>query len=200
MKVSTKELDDKKPEIPTHEFESALDWSKWLVEHHSREEGIWLRFFKKGSGVVSINYDEALDEALCYGWIDGQVKRFDAQSYLQKFTPRRSRSVWSKRNVDHVARLIAAGKMTLAGLKQVDAAKADGRWQRAYDSPSTMRVPDDFLNALAKNRKAKDFFQTLNRANLYAIAWRLQTAKKAETRERRLRTIIEMLEQGKRFH
>ncbi len=189
-----------KAELPTLQFASATVWSEWLRENHAREDGIWLRFFKKGSAVASITYAEALDEALCHGWIDGQVRRLDEASYLQRFTPRRPRSIWSRRNIEHVARLTAAGRMKPAGLKQVEAAKSDGRWERAYDPPSAMSVPDDFVREVKKNKKAFAFFQTLNKSNLYAIAWRLQNAKKAETRERRLRAIVEMLAQGNKFH
>src|SRR6185369_11298873 len=138
----------------------------------------WLKFFKKNSGVQSINYDQALDVALCYGWIDSQLKSFDEKAYLQKFTPRRSKSIWSKRNVEYIERLMKAGRMKPAGIKQYEEAKADGRLEAAYDKPSEMKMPEDFLAELAKNKKANAFFQTLNKANTYAIAWRLQTAKK----------------------
>lgn len=143
---------------------------------------------------------EAIDEALCYGWIDGQAKKYDEKSWLNKFTPRRKASLWSKRNRENVERLISSGKMTGAGLKEVEAAKSDGRWDRAYDSPSTMEVPEDFLKELSKNKKAKQFFDTLNKANLYAITWRLQTAKKQETRDRWKKKILEMLKNEVKFH
>ena len=156
--------------------------------------------FKKDSGVKSVTYDEALDVALCYGWIDGQKNKHDARSWVQKFTPRRARSIWSKRNVEHVERLIAEGKMTAAGWVQIEAAKADGRWTRAYDAAKDMKVPEDFLKELSKNKKAKAFFDTLNKANTYAIAWRLQTAKKPETRERRMNALLEMMKKGEKLH
>jgi len=191
---------EKKQSLAIKEFESARQWAKWLAENHSESSGIWLRFFKKNSGAVSIGYDEALDEALCHGWIDGQLKKLDEKSWVQKFTPRRAGSMWSKRNVGHATRLIASGRMTQAGLKEIEAAKVDGRWERAYDSPSAMQVPLDFLKLLGTNKKAKAFFDTLNKANVYAIAWRLQTAKKPETRERRMKAILEMLSRGERFH
>jgi uncharacterized protein YdeI (YjbR/CyaY-like superfamily) len=181
-------------------FESRGHWRRWLEKNHERIEGIWLRFFKKDSGVATIRYAEALDEALCYGWIDGQVKSLDAKSYMQKFTPRRARSLWSKRNVEHVARLTREGLMHKAGLKQVENAKADGRWVRAYDSPGTVVIPEDFLAAVAGNSKAKETFESLNKSNRYAIAWRLQTASKPETRQRRFEAMIEMLSAGKKFH
>ncbi len=181
-------------------FKTPKDFEKWLAKNHNRSTGIWLNFFKKDSGVKSINYKEALDEALCYGWIDGQAKSYDEKSWLQKFTPRRKKSIWSKRNTENIERLTKAGKMKPAGLKEVEAAKADGRWQKAYDSPGNMKIPDDFLKLLNKNNKAKKFFDTLNKTNLYAIAWRLQTAKKPETKERRMKLIIEMLSKGEKFH
>lgn len=181
-------------------FPSAKAWEQWLDTHHTTSSGIWLRFFKKGSGVASVTYSEALDEGLCYGWIDGQALKYDLKSWLQRFTPRRPKSLWSKRNIAHVARLSKANKMKPAGLAQAEAAKADGRWARAYDSPSVMRIPQDFLSRLGKNKKAHAFFKTLNRANTYAIAWRLQTAKKPETRAKRTKAILEMLAKGKAFH
>ncbi|HUP26822.1 MAG TPA: YdeI/OmpD-associated family protein, partial [Chloroflexia bacterium] len=133
-------------------------------------------------------------------WIDGQAKPFDSESWLQKFTPRRARSVWSKVNTQKVERLIEAGRMKPAGLKQIEAAKLDGRWESAYDPQSTATVPDDFLRELEKDEKAKAFFDTLNKTNRYAIIWRLQTAKKPETRERRMKVILEMLARGEKFH
>jgi uncharacterized protein YdeI (YjbR/CyaY-like superfamily) len=181
-------------------FETPAKWRDWLEQNHSIVNGIWLRFYKKGSGIVSLNYAAALDEALCFGWIDGQTKTFDASSYLQKFTPRRARSIWSKRNIEHVARLTQEGKMDPSGLKEAEAANTDGRWQKAYDSPANMTVPEDFLSELSKDKKAYAFFKTLNKTNTYAIAWRLQTAKKPETREKRIKTILEMLSRGEKFH
>jgi uncharacterized protein YdeI (YjbR/CyaY-like superfamily) len=181
-------------------LKTAGDWAGWLDKNQEKSQGIWLRFFKKGSGLASLNYAEALDEALCYGWIDGQSKSYDEKSWIQKFTPRRPKSVWSKRNTEHIARLIDAGRMKPAGLKQVEAAKADGRWQKAYDSPKNMEAPEDFLRELAKNKKAWAFYQSLNRANTYAIAYRLQTAKKPETRDKRMKEILTLLKNGKKLH
>lgn len=181
-------------------FKSSADFRTWLGRNYGREGGIWLRIYKKDSGVATVTYAEALDQALCFGWIDGQKKPCDTRSWLQKFTPRRPRSGWSKINTRHAKRLIRSGEMTPAGLKEVKAAKADGRWKAAYDSFAKAVVPDDFLNELAKNKKAKAFFATLNRTNLYSIAYRLQTAKKPETRERRAREIIAMLARGETFH
>jgi len=181
-------------------FKSSTEFRSWLEKHHAGSDGVWLRIFKKDSGRKSITYDEALDQALCYGWIDGQRRSFDALSYIQRFTPRRAKSAWSKRNTLHVERLVQSGQMTPAGLAAVEAAKADGRWQAAYESPRNATLPEDFLRALDKNRKAKAFFETLNRTNIYAIVYRLQTAKKPETRERRMKMILEMLGRGEKFH
>lgn len=192
------ELKPKKSELVA--FATAAEWRRWLTKNHQTADGVWLRFYKKDSGVPTVVYAEALDEALCFGWIDGQAQSLDAKSYCQRFTPRRARSIWSKRNIAHVARLIKTKKMRAAGLKQITAAKADGRWKQAYDSPSKAKVPPDFLRELNKNPKAKAFFATLNRANLYAITWRLQTAKKPETREKRKTEILAMLAAGKKFH
>lgn len=189
-----------KTDLPIISFKSPRDWASWLDKNHAKSSGIWLRLFKKDSGVASVTYAEALDEALCYGWIDGQLEKCDEKSWLRKFTPRRPKSVWSKRNIEHINRLTAAGKMKPAGRKEVEAAKADGRWERAYDSPSAMQVSEDFLKELSKNKKAKAFFETLNKANTYAIAWRLQTAKKPETREKRMKKFIQMLENGEKLH
>ena len=183
-------------ELEISAFASAHAWRQWLARNHTASDGIWLRLFKKTSGVASVTYDEALDEALCYGWIDGQLKSYDAKSWLRKFTPRRAKSVWSKKNLDHVARLTRAGRMKAAGRKAAEAARQDV----AYDSPSKAAVPKDFLKALAKNAKAKACFATLNKANVYAITWRLQTAKKPETRQKRLEAILAMLARGERFH
>jgi uncharacterized protein YdeI (YjbR/CyaY-like superfamily) len=181
-------------------FASAQELEKWFAESHMKSDGIWVRFFKKNSDIPSVSYDEALDAALCFGWIDGQLKKYDQVSWLRKFTPRRPKSVWSKRNRGHAERLIKAGKMHKAGLQEVEAARKDGRWKAAYDSARKMVVPDDFLAELGKNPKAKAFFETLNRANVYAIVWRLQTAQKAETRQKRLKTILAMLTEGRKYH
>jgi uncharacterized protein YdeI (YjbR/CyaY-like superfamily) len=181
-------------------FKSQKEWERWLSKNHDKFNGIWLNFFKKDSGIKSINHEEALDEALCYGWIDGQAKPYDEKSWLQKFTPRRKKSIWSKRNRENIERLTKAGKMKPAGLEEVEKAKADGRWQKAYDSQSNMKMPEDFLKLLSKNKKAKKFFDTLNKTNTYAIAWRLQSAKKPETRERRMKKFLEMLSKGEKFH
>jgi len=182
------------------EFQSAAEFRKWLAANHRESEGIWLRIFKKGSGEASITYAEALDEAICFGWIDGQKLKHDDRSWLQRFTRRRPKSGWSKNNTQHAERLMRAGRMQPAGKAEVDAAKKDGRWKAAYDSPGNARIPEDLLQALKRNKKAKVFFDSLNRANLYAISYRLQTAKKPETRQRRMKLILEMLARGEKFH
>jgi uncharacterized protein YdeI (YjbR/CyaY-like superfamily) len=181
-------------------YKTAADFRAWLAANHARSEGIWLRIFKKGSGLPSVTYAEALDQAICFGWIDGQKKPMDDRSWLQRFTPRRAKSGWSKINTQHAERLIQSGEMAASGLKEIEAAKADGRWKAAYDSFGQAKAPDDFLKELARNKKAQTFFETLNKTNLYSIVYRLQTAKKPETRERRLRAIIAMLERGEKFH
>jgi uncharacterized protein YdeI (YjbR/CyaY-like superfamily) len=171
-----------------------------MAKEHVRAGGLHLRIYKKGSGVRSVTYAEALDQALCFGWIDGQKLPFDASSWVQKFTPRRAKSGWSKINVAHVDRLIRDGQMTPAGLKEMEAAKADGRWAAAYDSFANATVPTEFVQELARNAKAKQFYATLNKANLYSIAYRLQTAKRPETKIKRIKLIIDMLARGEKFH
>lgn len=171
-----------------------------MAKEHTRVPCLLLQIYKKDSGVRSITYAEALDQALCFGWIDGQRLPFDANSWVQKLTPRRARSGWSKRNVAHVARLIREGQMTPAGLREVAAAKADGRWAAAYDSPASATVPLEFIRELARSEKARQFYATLNKANLYSIAYRLQTAKRPETKIKRMKLIIEMLARGEKFH
>ncbi len=172
----------------------------WLKQNHLSSDGIWLRISKKGAEAQSITYAEALDEALCFGWIDGQKKPFDKFSWLQRFTPRRAKSNWSRVNTQHVERLIAEGKMDAAGHAAIESAKADGRWAAAYDSFSNATFPDDFLVELQKNERAEAFFRTLSKANLYAISYRLQTAKKPETRQKRMEMILGMLDRGEAFH
>jgi len=182
----------------TIEFQTAEIFEAWLEKNHDSSSGLWLKIFKKDSGKKTISYAEALDLALCYGWIDGQKQTFDEQAWLQKFCPRKAKSIWSKVNIGHVERLINEGKMRPAGLKAVEKAKADGRWERAYDSPSKMSIPEDFLIELSKNKTAEEFFKGLNKTNLFSIGFRLQTAKKAETREKRMKEIIEKLAKGEK--
>jgi uncharacterized protein YdeI (YjbR/CyaY-like superfamily) len=181
-------------------FKSSLEFREWLAKNHTRTDGILLQIFKKASGQPSITHADALDQALCYGWIDGQRKSHDALSFLQKFTPRRPRSGWSKINTQNAERLIKGRKMRAPGMKEINAAKKDGRWEAAYDSPKSAKPPQDFLKELSRNGKAEAFFKTLNRANVYSIVYRLQTAKKTETRLKRMKMILEMLAQGKKFH
>ena len=181
-------------------FRSAAEFRKWLAANHRESDGIWLRIFKKDSGEATVTYADALDEALCFGWIDGQKQRHDEVSWRQKFTRRRPKSNWSKINTQHAERLITTGRMQQAGKSEIDAARKDGRWAAAYDSPSKATVPEDFLAELRRNKKAKAFFDSLNKANRYAIAYRLQTAKKPETRQRRMETILAMLARGEAFH
>lgn len=181
-------------------FRSSSEFRKWLAANHRQSDGIWLRILKKESGEPSVTYAEALQEALCFGWIDGQKQRHDDSSWLQRFTRRRPKSGWSKINTQHAERLMRAGRMKPAGQTEIDAAKKDGRWTAAYDSPSKAIYPEDFLAALRRDRKAKAFFESLNKANRYAIAYRLQTAKKPETKQRRMEMILAMLARGEAFH
>lgn len=181
-------------------FEDAPAFGAWLALNHASEPEVWVKMYKKGSGQKTINWEESVIEALCWGWIDGVRKSLDDQAYLQRFTPRRPGSNWSKRNREHVERLIAANRMQEPGLIHVQAAQADGRWEAAYAPPSEMTVPEDFLAALEKRPAAKAFFETLNKQNRYAIAYRLQTAKKPETRQKRLEQFLVMLEKGKKLY
>lgn len=187
-------------EIQLIAFATAAEWEQWLTANHTLSEGVWIKFAKKTSGIASITYAEALDVALCHGWIDGQLKSIDAVFFRQRFTPRRPRSLWSKRNIEKVAVLIAAGRMRPAGHAQIDAAKKDGRWASAYDSPSTMQVPADFQAALDANPKAGAFFASLKRSNVYAFLYRLQTLKRPETRITRIKEYIQLLKAGKTLH
>jgi uncharacterized protein YdeI (YjbR/CyaY-like superfamily) len=175
-------------------------WIAWLAANHATSAGVWLRLAKKGSPIQSLSYAEALEAALCYGWIDAQKKGESEHAWLQRFTPRRRKSIWSKVNREKSTALIEAGRMQSAGLQQVERAKQDGRWDAAYDSPGNAEVPDDLQAALDRNARANAFFRTLDRANRYAILWRIQTAKKAETRARRVRQFVEMLDRHEKIH
>ena len=186
--------------LPTLPFETPSAWEAWLREHHADARGVWLKLAKKEAGIPSISYAEALDVALCYGWIDGQKAACDAQFWLQKFTPRGPKSIWSKINCDKATALIAAGAMQPAGLRQVELARADGRWDAAYASQRTITIPDDLQRELDQHPQAQAFFKTLNSANRYAILFRIHTAKKPETRAARIRTFIEMLSRGEKIH
>lgn len=189
-----------KIELPEKKFASAKAWQTWLAKNYGKSKGVWLMFAKKNADKPTVSYTEALDVALCYGWIDGQKNSYDEQYWLQRFGPRKENSIWSKKNIEHTERLIKEGKMQTAGSKAIEVAKANGRWEKAYDAQSKMVIPDDFLKALQKNKKANAFFKTLNRTNLFPIAFRLQTAKKEETRQKRIKSIIEMLEREEKFH
>ncbi len=186
--------------LPIMSFETQHDWEVWLKEHHADTKGVWLKISKKGASSPSVSYAEALDGALCYGWIDGQKAPFDDKYWLQKFTQRGARSIWSKGNCSKAEALIAEGRLQPAGLRQVELAKSDGRWESAYESQSKITVPDDFQSELDKNQKAKDFFNTLNSVNRYAILFRIHTAKKPETRSARIQKFIEMLSQHQKIH
>ena len=186
-------------ELPTLPFESKNEFAEWLAKNHDKSSGAWLKLAKKATGIPSVTYQEALDVALCYGWIDGQKGSFDDKYFLQKFTPRRPKSIWSKINVEKVERLIASGEMKPSGLKAVESAKEDGRWAAAYASQKNISVPVDFQSALEKNKKAKAFFESLTSARRYSFLFRIETAKKAETREKRIIQFVEMLANGEMF-
>jgi uncharacterized protein YdeI (YjbR/CyaY-like superfamily) len=181
-------------------FASPTEFEVWLEESHAASEGIWLKIAKKGSGVESVTYAEALELALCFGWIDSQKKGFDEKHFLQRFTLRRPRGKWSRINRDKAEELIAAGAMRPAGMAEVEAAKADGRWEAAYEGQRNATVPEDLQRELDRNDDAREFFATLDSANRYAIVYRLNDAKKPETRERRLRKFVAMLERGEKIH
>ena len=181
-------------------FRNARAFETWLRKHHDRADGLWLKIAKRGAAEPTVTYAEAVDVALCWGWIDGQKQALDDQHFLQRFTPRRPRSLWSKVNIGKVAALIEAGRMQAPGLAQIEAAQADGRWARAYDGARTAVAPDDLLEALDAEPKAKAFFATLDAANRYAVLWRIQTAVKAETRARRIAQLVAMLARGEALH
>lgn len=183
-------------ELPILPFETKKKFADWLAKNHDKSSGLWLKIAKKATGISTVTYAEALDVALCYGWIDGQKNSFDEQYFLQKFTPRRPKSIWSRINVGHVERLIASGEMKPSGLRAVEAAKQDGRWEAAYSSQKAIEVPADFQSALDKNKKAKVFFEGLTSSRRYAFLFRIETAKKAETRQKRIQQFVEMLAKG----
>jgi uncharacterized protein YdeI (YjbR/CyaY-like superfamily) len=183
---------------PIRFFRDPSSWEAWLDENHAASRGVWLRLAKKASTVRSVSYEDAVQVALCYGWIDGQGKGEDENYTLQKFTPRAKRSRWSKRNRERVLDLIAAGRMRPPGLQEIERAKQDGRWDAAYDSPRTMEVPSDFQEALDDEKRARAFFESLDGRSRYAILLQLQTAKKPETRKRRIKQFVEMLARNER--
>ncbi len=186
----------KKQDLPILPFASQSKFADWVAKNHEKSQGLWLKIAKKDSGISSVTYTEALDIALCYGWIDGQKKSFDEKYFLQKFTPRRPKSIWSKINVEKVERLIKSGQMQPAGLKAIEAAKADGRWDNAYDGQKNMPVPEDFQKALNKNKKAKTVFESLKSSERYSFLFRIHNVKKAETRQKKIKQFVEMLEKN----
>jgi len=189
-----------KPDLPIVTFASRDAWDAWLEEHHAASEGLWLKIAKKGSGIETVSYAEALEAALCYGWIDGQKASFDQGHWLQRFTPRRPRSKWSKVNCQKATELIEAGRMKPAGLREVERAKQDGRWEAAYDAQSTATVPADLSRALEKNDRAREFFAKLDSRNRYAILYQIQDAKRPETRARRIEKYVAMLSEQKKLY
>ena len=186
-------------DLPVKAFRNAAAFDKWL-SRHAADSGAWLKIAKKGTGAVTVSFDQALEVALCHGWIDGLRRGLDDVFFLQRFTPRKPRSLWSKINVARVERLAAEGRIHPAGLREIEAAKADGRWQAAYDGSANMEVPPKLAAALAKNRKARAFFETLDRTNRYAFCWRVHTAVKPETRRARVEKFIAMLARGEKIH
>jgi uncharacterized protein YdeI (YjbR/CyaY-like superfamily) len=187
-------------DLPIILFATPTDLEAWLEENHEQPEGFWLKVAKKGSGEQSVTYGEALELALCFGWIDSQKRGHDEKFFLQRFTPRRPRGRWSKINREKVEALLAGGAMRPAGLVEVKAAKADGRWEAAYEGQRTAKIPDDLQRELDANAAAREFFATLDSTNRYAVIYRLNDAKKPETRERRLRKFVAMLERGEKIH
>jgi len=185
---------------PIFAFASPEAWEAWLEREHATSDGLWIKFAKKGSGVASLVYAEAVEVGLCYGWIDSQALSLDERFYLQRFTPRRARSKWSRVNRDKVEELARQGRMKPAGLAQVEAAKSDGRWEAAYASPANVEVPEDLKHALDANPRAAEFFSTLNKSNRFAVVYQLEDAKKPETRARRLERFVAMLERGEKLY
>lgn len=180
------------------EFKTQKEWEHWISKEHDKKLGVWIKMAKKGKGVTTITYSEALDVALCYGWIDGIMRRVDDVYVIQRFSPRGKRSIWSKINVGKVETLIKAGKMQPSGMVQVEAAKADGRWMNAYGGQASMEVPADFKDALGRHKKAAEFFNTLSNSNRYSILFQIHHAKRPETRARRIQKFIQMLSEGKK--
>jgi uncharacterized protein YdeI (YjbR/CyaY-like superfamily) len=186
--------------LPVMTFESTDAWDAWLAAHQAGSPGLWLKIAKKGAAGRTISYSDALDVALCHGWIDGQKGRHDDEYWLQRFSPRKPGSRWSKINTERAAALIDSGRMRPAGLREVERAQADGRWEQAYESQSRVTVPEDLARALAANERARAFFATLDSANRYAILYRIGTAKRPETRAKRIATFVAMLSEHKKIH
>lgn len=188
------------PDLPVKLFKSQDAWAKWLETNHAKSPGIWMRIAKKDGGLTSVNYAEALDVALCHGWIDGQKRPLDEASWLQRFTPRGARSMWSTINKGKAKTLIESGRMRPSGMAAIESAKTDGRWDAAYGPSSTAEVPPELRAALDRSPKAKAFFETLRGANRYALIYRVHTAKKAETKAKRVADFIARLERGETIH
>jgi uncharacterized protein YdeI (YjbR/CyaY-like superfamily) len=187
-------------ELPVISFKTAEKFHAWLKVNHAKEQGFWLRFYKKNSGIASIVRDEAVDTALCWGWIDGLINKYDDESYLLRFTPRRPKSIWSKINVAKIEKLTKLGLMQSSGLEQVEKAKADGRWDRAYEPPSKITVPEDFIKLIKKDKMAYSFYLTLNKTNTYAIAFRLATIVNPDKRKQKMTQLFEMLKNKKAIY
>ena len=184
-------------ELPIAYFESAEAWEAWLADQHAAAPGVWLKLAKKGSGVDSVSYSEAVDVALCYGWIDSQGRSLDEAFYLQRFTPRKARSRWSRINRERATTLMEQGRMKPAGLREVERAREDGRWDRAYEPQSTAAVPEDLRQELDRNPRAREFFEGLTASQRYAFLYRIQDAKRPETRARRIEQYVALLNEGK---
>ncbi|HEV7388819.1 MAG TPA: YdeI/OmpD-associated family protein [Gemmatimonadaceae bacterium] len=199
-KTSRKTAAVKQKPSPVRGFKTPSDLREWLDRNHDKSPGLWLRIAKKDSGIKSVTYAEALDVILCYGWIDALKLPENDKTWLQRILPRRPKSIWSKINREKAIGLIESGLMHSAGLAEIERAKTDGRWESAYDSPSRATIHPEFQAELDRNPKARAFFETLSRTNRYAVLWRIQTAKKPETRQARIRTYIAMLEKGEKFH
>jgi uncharacterized protein YdeI (YjbR/CyaY-like superfamily) len=187
-------------ELPILLFAGPAGLEAWLEDNHAESDGVWLKIAKKGAPEPSVTYSEALEQALCFGWIDSQKRGHDETHFLQRFTPRRPRGRWSKINREKAEALLAAGAVRPAGMAEIEAARADGRWEAAYEGQRTAKVPDDLQAELDANPAAREFFETLDSANRYAVIYRLNDAKKPETRERRLRKFVAMLERGEKLH
>jgi uncharacterized protein YdeI (YjbR/CyaY-like superfamily) len=187
-------------DLPTIAFASRADWAEWLETNHERADGVWVKFAKKGSGIDTVSYAEAVEAALCFGWIDGLAKSIDEHWYRQRFTPRRARSKWSQINRARAEALVESGAMRSAGLREIERAKADGRWEAAYPSPSKIEVPDDLRAALDANPAAAQFFEQLDATNRYAVLYRVLDAKRPDTRARRIEQFVAMLARGEKIH
>jgi len=187
-------------DLPIMMFSGQQDFEEWLAHYYETSEGILLRIAKKGATISTVSYSEALDSALCYGWIDSRKEKCDEETWLQRFTPRKARSIWSKVNKERVEALIASGRMKSSGYKAIEVAKQNGQWDRAYESQSKATLPEDFASELDKSRQAKEFYDMLDSQNKYAILFRIHNAKKQETREKRIKQFIAMLERNEKIY